>query len=94
MEVRKVVVDYFRKHVAESHWERPTLDGVDFATLSVEDNLALVLPFSLLEIEEVIKTSDGNKSPGPDGFNFAFFKEFWYLLKHEIRIMFDQFHVN
>lgn len=38
--------------------------------------------------------SDGNKSPGPGGFNFAFFKEFWYLMKHEIHIMFDQFHAN
>jgi len=42
----------------------------------------------------VVKESDGNKSSGPDGFNFAFFKEFWYLLKHEVRIMFDQFYAN
>lgn len=40
------------------------------------------------------KESDGNKSPSPDGFKFAFFKEFWYLLKPEIRIMFDRFHAN
>ena len=92
--VRKVVVDYFRNQVADTHWERPTLDGVDFATLSGEDNRDLNSPFSMLEIEEVIKTSDGNKSPGPDGFNFAFFKYFWYLLKHEIHIMFDQFYAN
>jgi hypothetical protein len=93
-EVRKVVVDYFKNHVADTHWERPTLDGVDFATLSVAENLSLVASFSMIEIEEVIKSSDGNKSPGPDGFNFAFYKEFWHLLKHEIRIMFDQFHAN
>jgi len=93
-DVRQVVVDYFRNHMAKSYWERPTLDGVDFAMLSEEDNMELIAPFSLLEIEEVIKTSDGNKSSGPDGFNFVFFKEFWYLLKHEIRILFDQFHAN
>jgi hypothetical protein len=34
-----------------------------------------------LEIEAVVKESDGNKSPGPDGFNFGFVKEFWYLIK-------------
>lgn len=93
-EVRKAVVDYFKVQVAEDSWERPTLDGVEFARLSSEENRDLTAPFSLLEIEEVIKTSDGSKSPGPDGFNFAFFKEFWYLLKHEVRIMFDQFHAN
>jgi hypothetical protein len=27
-------------------------------------------------------------------FNFAFIKEFWYFLKDEVRIMFDQFHAN
>ncbi|PNX96151.1 cysteine-rich receptor-like protein kinase, partial [Trifolium pratense] len=33
------------------------------------------------EIGEVVKASDGNRSPGPDGFNFAFFKSFWEMLK-------------
>ncbi|MCI12774.1 LINE-1 reverse transcriptase like, partial [Trifolium medium] len=40
----------------------------------------------------IVKESDGNKSPGPDGFNFAFIKNCWDILKGEIRIMFDQFH--
>jgi hypothetical protein len=31
---------------------------------------------------------------GPDGFNFAFLKRFWELLKGDIRVMFDQFHGN
>jgi hypothetical protein len=33
-EVRKAVVDYFKIQVSDTNWERPTLDGVDFATLS------------------------------------------------------------
>jgi len=49
-DVRQAVVDYFRNHVAKSYWERPTLDGVDFAMLSEEDNMELIAPFSLLEI--------------------------------------------
>ncbi|MCH99960.1 transposon TX1 putative protein, partial [Trifolium medium] len=54
----------------------------------------LTVPFSLEEIEEVVKRSEGNKSPGPDGFNFTFIKSFWSLIKGEMRIMFDQFHGN
>jgi hypothetical protein len=46
----------------------------------------------LEEIEVVVKDSDGNKSPGPDGFNFTFVKAVWSLIKGEIRIMMDQFH--
>lgn len=89
MEVRRVVMEYFTNHVAASGWERPTLDGVPFAMLNEEDNLGLVAPFSSKEIEEIVKDSDGDKSPGPDGFNFAFVKRFWHLIKGEVRIMFD-----
>ncbi|XP_024640483.1 uncharacterized protein [Medicago truncatula] len=83
MEVRRVVMEYFTNHVAASGWERPTLDGVPFAMLNEEDNLGLVAPFSSKEIEEIVKDSDGDKSPGPDGFNFAFVKRFWHLIKGE-----------
>lgn len=93
-EVRREVVEYFKKQVENDRRERPTLDGVPFASLSEEDNRDLILPFSLVKIEKVVKSSDGNKSSDPDGFNFSFFKEFWYLLKHEVRIMFDQFYAN
>jgi len=87
-------VNYFTDHVSSSPWERPQLDEVNFVTLSDVDNNFLVAPFTMLEIETAVKESDGNKSPGPDGFNFAFIKEFWYILKDEVRIMFDQFHAN
>lgn len=93
-EIRGAVVEYFGRQVATTHWERPKLDGVAFDMLSEDDNRGLIAPFTLEEIEKVVKDSDGNKSPGPDGFNFAFIKEFWHLIKHEVRIMFDQFYAN
>jgi len=93
-EVKRVVVEYFSKHVSRERWERPKLDGVPFDEVSPEENEKLVAPFLEEEIDRVVKDSDGSKSPGPDGFNFAFIKEFWYLLKGEVRIMFDQFHAN
>jgi hypothetical protein len=68
------------------------LDGIDFPLIDDEANRVLVVPFSMEETEKVVMESDGNKSPGPDGFNFAFVKALWSLIKGEIRIMFDQFH--
>jgi hypothetical protein len=50
--------------------------------------------FTLEEISDAVKDCDGSKSPGSDGFNFAFIKEFWDLMKFDVRIMFDQFHEN
>jgi hypothetical protein len=93
-EIKRAVVDYFQRHVLNGEWERPRLDGVNFAFISEERNGVLIAPFSLLEIEKVVKESDGNNSPGQDGFNCAFFKKFWYLIKNEVRIFFDQFHGN
>ncbi|MCH82649.1 cysteine-rich receptor-like protein kinase, partial [Trifolium medium] len=52
------------------------------------------VPFTATEIEEVVLSSDGDKSSGPDGFNFAFFKRFWGLLKCEVGVLFDQFFVT
>ena len=94
IEVRREVVEYFRRQVSAVSCSRPTLDGVLFERVTEEDNGALIEPFSGDEIEEVVLASDGTKSPGPDGFNFAFIKAFWYLMKDEVRILFDQFHAN
>jgi hypothetical protein len=60
--------------------------------MSFEENQQLICPFQLEEIENAILNFDGNKSPGPDRFNFAFIKAFWGLFKGELRILFDQFH--
>jgi hypothetical protein len=70
------------------------LAGVAFPSLSLEDDSSLIRPFSLEEIEVVVLDCDGNKSPGPGGFNFNFMKAFWSMMKGEVRILFDQFHVN
>ncbi|KAK2444918.1 hypothetical protein QL285_015908 [Trifolium repens] len=92
--VRKEVVEYFKDHFDDVGWRRPTLDGIDFPQLSGAQVDILTANFTLEEISEVVKGSDGSKSPGPDGFNFAFIKEFWELLKGDVRILFDQFHGN
>jgi hypothetical protein len=90
--IRNETVAYFTNLFASDLWARPKLDGILFPTLDVDENQKLVHPFRLDEIEKVVMESDGNKSPGSDGFNFAFIKAMWNLIKGEIRILFDQFH--
>jgi hypothetical protein len=70
------------------------LDGIDFPLLPREKVEELTAIFSMEEILEAVKNCDGSKSPGPDGFNFSFIKEFWDLMKVDVRIFFDQFHAN
>jgi hypothetical protein len=95
IEVRRTIVKYFKNQVEDIPWARPTLDGVQFTSISIDDNKSLVAPFSLVEIETMVKNSDGHKILGSDGFNFPFSRSFGTLyMKHKIRIMFDQFHAN
>jgi len=85
---------FYRNQFVGNGGNRPMLDGVTFNMLSESQKLGLEEIFTGEEIEAVVKECDGNKSPSPDGFNFAFIKRFWYLLKDEVRIMFDQFYAN
>jgi hypothetical protein len=70
--VREATVSFFTNHFNKEDWLRPSLDGVAFPVLSEGDNDLLTAPFSLEEIENAVKSSDGSKCPGPDGFNFRF----------------------
>lgn len=92
--VKKEVKIHFSYLFAEKEFNRPVLSGVPFKSISEEDNEFLLTPFSEEEIKEVIWNSDGNKSPGPDGFNFNFIKKEWDLLKQDVSSFVSEFHQN
>jgi hypothetical protein len=51
----------------------------------------LTRAFSVEEVREVIWYSDGDKSPGPDGFNFKFLKVCWDIIKIDIMNFLHEF---
>ena len=51
-------------------------------------------PFSLDEIRQAVWDCDNFKSPGPDGINFGFIKEFWQELKDDFMRFLTEFHRN
>ena len=62
--------------------------------MSIEEGVGLIKPFSLDEIKEAVWDCDSYKSPGPDGINFGFIKDFWLELKDEIFRFVSEFHRN
>jgi hypothetical protein len=84
--VRREVVEFFNDHFAIDSWNRPTLDEIVFPQLADNVVEGLTAIFSMKEISEAVLSCDGSKSPGPDGFTFAFIKEFWDVLKVEVCI--------
>ncbi|MFS7918598.1 putative RNA-directed DNA polymerase [Helianthus anomalus] len=55
---------------------------------------ALCENFSENEIISAIKSCDGSKSPGPDGFSLKFFKVFWEKVKPWILGMMNEFYLS
>jgi hypothetical protein len=55
---------------------------------------SLTKPFSELEVKEAVWDCDSFKSPGPDGVNFGFFKDFWDDTKGDVTRFISEFHRN
>ncbi|XP_028096869.1 uncharacterized protein LOC114296740 [Camellia sinensis] len=92
-EVKQVVFNYFAKRFTEEWCSRPKLSGI-FSSINSRQNDNLVAAFTEQEIWEAIHDCDGNKAPGPDGFNMACFQKCWKIMKNEILQFMTEFHEN
>ena len=90
--VKNAAVLYFKDRFLEDCSNKPTLDGVYFSSLDLRDKESLVSRFNELEIKSAVWDCGGDKSPGPDGFNFNFIKHFWEILKPDIMRFMDEFY--
>ncbi|XP_058725826.1 uncharacterized protein LOC131597131 [Vicia villosa] len=71
---------------------RPKLQGLEFNRLSREDIALLSEEFSREEIKETEFNCEGDRSPGPDGFNVAFIKKCWDVVGKDIARCVQDFH--
>lgn len=93
-EVKQEILNHFTNQFSETTWERPILEGVQFNQLNEEDNNILADQFSEEEIKEAVWDCEGDKSPGPDGFNFTFLKNFWDCINSEVYRFVKEFYAN
>jgi hypothetical protein len=49
-----------------------------------EQNLALLLPISIEEVDQALKDTPKCKAPGPDDFTSDFFHHCWPMIRHEV----------
>jgi hypothetical protein len=92
--IRQAVFTHFASHFKASYVERPGVGNLLFRTLSVGDRSSLTKPFSEAEVRAAIWDCDSFKSPGPDGINFGFYKDFWEELKGDVMRFVSEFHRN
>jgi len=92
--IRTAVFSHFKDHYAASITTRPKIENLPFKNLFYLEGRGLITPFSVIEVKEAVWGCDSFKSPGPDGVNFGFIKEFWNELKDDVMRFLSEFHRN
>lgn len=91
--VKEEIRLFFENHFQGRRGERARLEeNFEVPNLDREDGEALTRPFTEEEVRNALWGCDGSKSPGPDGFNMGFFKEFWGMIKEDVLRMMLEFH--
>ncbi|XP_058761354.1 uncharacterized protein LOC131634746 [Vicia villosa] len=90
--IRKEVLQEFKARFKEAIAIRPTLENEGFMKLSLEDRDFLEAEFSREEIKAAVWDSDGEKCPGPDGFNLGFIQNCWNFMQEDIVKLVMEFH--
>jgi len=92
--VKEEVRRFFMNRFSEPEQGRLDLNGIRFHGIGQQQNDMLVGSFHEDEIRAVVWDCGSEESPGPDGLNFEFIKQFWKLLKPDISRFLDEFHAN
>jgi hypothetical protein len=82
--IRNAVYTHFKDHFAAPSMIRPGAENLNFKCLSYAEGGCLIKPFSVEEVKAAVWDCDSFKSPGPDGVNFGFIKEFWDVLQTDV----------
>lgn len=89
--LKEIAFDFFEERFREPVSVRPKMLLANITRLSEVEARSLVAPFTLVEIKEAVWDCNGDRAPGPDGFNFKFLKRFWNCLQHDFVRLFDEF---
>ncbi|XP_024626603.1 uncharacterized protein [Medicago truncatula] len=92
--IRAAVFNHFASHFKVVEANRPAIGCLPFRRLSYGEAGMLTKPFSPEEVKQAVWDCDSFKSPGPDGVNFGFNKEFWDILKDDFLRFMVEFHRN
>lgn len=92
--IKQVVLRHFSSVFVEDSACRPKLVGLFVTLSSTEVREVLEAPFTMDEVWRVVKESNGNKAPGPDGFNMTCVRKCWQVMKKGIFQFLQEFHSN
>ncbi|MCI34400.1 cysteine-rich receptor-like protein kinase, partial [Trifolium medium] len=92
--IRQAVFLHFESHFKAPTVDRPGVDDLQFKRLNQVESVSLIKPFTEAEVKSAVWDCDSYKSPGPDGINFGFIKDFWAELRGDVMRFLSEFHRN
>jgi len=92
--VKEEVRRFFLQHFQESDYDKPRLDGIRFQTIGSHHKDMLVEHFQEKEVKRAVWNCGSDKSPGLDGLNFKFIKQFKHVIKPDFFRFLDEFYAN
>lgn len=82
--IRDHILNFYKELFTETEKWRPKWSDEELIKISEEEKIWLEEPFTSEEVEAVVKMFEGDKAPGPDGFNMYFFQECWNTVKEDV----------
>lgn len=90
--IRETVKEHFVNLFDKKPTVRLGLESIAFNRIGDDLNSKLIAPFTMEEIKKTVWDCDNDKSPGPDGVNFGFLKQFWESMRVDLLNCFSHFH--
>ncbi|XP_050231744.1 uncharacterized protein LOC126680640 [Mercurialis annua] len=94
---KQEVDDIIRRYFSElfSDFNSENIDFIDVnPRVSSTDNERLLAPISAVEVRKAVFSMHNDKSPGPDGFNPAFYKSHWGVVGDDVVKLCRDFFAN
>lgn len=89
--IAQAIDDYYQRLLGSAAERSHTLN-LQLLGLPRRDLRKLEDPFSVDEVEKVIKEMPMDKAPGPDGFTGRFYATCWHIIKNDFMKAIDMFH--
>lgn len=82
-EIHSTTVSYFQQLFQSEGHRSFDLSNLPLRQLSMKEENELIVPFSVDEVEQALRSLLNTKAQGPDDMHGIFLKKFWPFLKHD-----------
>ncbi|GJX51814.1 hypothetical protein Tco_0278659 [Tanacetum coccineum] len=91
---KKQFLSHFQDRFAKPLERRANIDMRFLKTISEDQSQDLEREVSKQEIKTAVWGCGTDKSPGPDGFSFGFYRHFWPVIEHDVYMAVNHFFIH